>query len=356
MKASIYLLIALFGLISACNEDTEPTYEFPKTYNFQNVNYSGQTTRLNMLEAMTTYMKTGNQGAVLDAQQLKNMYANQNNAFADDALNSASKDLKSKTFAPDQPMFEGFMEGIALASQSAGQAGSNGIAGIVTSKDGAKSYLLTANGYEYTQMIEKGLMGAVFYYQATDHYLGDEEIGPAVDNTEIVEGEGTAMQHHWDEAFGYLGVPTDFPANTDARSWGKYCNDRDALLKTNQIMDAFIRGRAAIVANDMETKNAQIPVIRATWEKVAAGTAIHYINSALNDFSDDALRNHALSEAWAFVQSLKYNPERTITLEQIAAIHQLLGDNFYEVSSDDLTSARDQLASWYAIENLKNNL
>lgn len=355
----LWLLAISFWLFSACNEDSENdlSYTVPEAYNFQNVDYSGQTTRLNMMEAMTAYMKTGNEGAVLDAQKLKDMYANLNNAFEDEGLNNASKDLKSKTFELDQAMFEEFMDALAVASQSAGQAGSNGTAGVVTSNDGAKSYLLAANGYEYTQLIEKGLMGACFYYQATAVYLSDEKIGPAVDNIQVEEGKGTAMAHHWDEAFGYLGVPTNFPANTDnLRFWGKYGNGRDDLLGTNAIMDAFIKGRAAIVANDMDTKNQMIPVIREEWEKIAAGTAIHYINSALANFSDDALRNHALSEAWAFILSLKYNPERTISLEQVEEIHQLLGDNFYEVTSDNLNKAKDQLAAWYAMEDIKNSL
>jgi len=355
------LWFVFFGIIllSACNEDSDnaPSYNVPETYSFQNVNYSGQTTRLNMMEAMTAYMKTGNEGAILEAQQLKNMYANTNNAFEDESLNNASKDLKSKTFELDQGMFEDFMEALAQASQSAGQTGSNGTAGIVTSGDGSRSYLLDANGYEYTQIIEKGLMGACFYFQATAVYLSEEGIGAAVNNTEVTEGEGTTMEHHWDEAFGYLGVPTTFPADTEsARFWGKYCNDRDALLGTNDIMEAFIKGRAAISAKDMDTKNEMVPVIRETWEKIAAGTAIHYINSALDNFSDDALRNHALSEAWAFVLSLKYNPERKVSLEQIEEIHQLLGDNFYEVSSDDLNTAKDRLADWYSLEDIKNNL
>jgi len=353
------LLLGAF-LLTACNDDPEDeiSYDVPDTYNFENVDYSGQTTRLNMMEEMTAYMKTGNEGAVLDAEKLKNMYANTGDAFDDDALNSASKDLKTKTFSLDQSLFEEYMDLIAEASQSAGQTGSNGTAGLVTSNDGAKTYLLAANGFEYTQLIEKGLMGACFYYQATAVYLDEERIGSAVDNTEVTDGKGTDMEHHWDEAFGYLGVPADFPSTTEgARFWGKYSNGRDALLGTNEaLMDAFTKGRAAISAKDMDTKNEMIPVIRENWEKVAAGTAIHYINSALGSFSDDALRSHTLSEAYAFTLALKYNPDRIISTEQINEIFELIGDNLYEVSSDDLNTAKDKLADWYEMEDIKNEL
>ena len=351
-------LLTITCILSACNDDENfPSYTIPDTYNFQNVNYSGQTTRLDMMAEITAYMKTGNEGAVLNAQRLKDMYANANNAFENETLNTASKDLKSKTFAPDQTKIEEYMDALALASQSAGQTGSNGKAGLVTSKNGDKTYLLAANGYDYPQIIEKSLMGACFYYQANAVYMSDEKIGPSVDNTAITEGEGTDMEHHWDEAFGYLGVPADFPANTETvRFWGKYCAGRDALLGTNQIMDAFIKGRAAISAKDMETKNKMVIKIRETWEKIATGTAIHYINTAINNFDDAAIKNHALSESWAFVLSLKYNPKRKITPEQIEEIHQLLGDNFYEVTVENLTAAKEKLAGWYDMENVKNDL
>ncbi|MDF9797790.1 hypothetical protein OKW21_003053 [Catalinimonas alkaloidigena] len=352
-----WFIIAGLCLMASCEDDGEDvSYSLPETYNFENVNYSGQTTRLDMMAEMTTYMKTGNEGAVLDAQKLKNMYANLNNPFENSGLNTASKDLKSKTFELDRSMFEGFMEALAEAS-TATQEGSNGVAGVVSSNDGSKKYLMDENGVEYTQVIEKGLMGAVFYYQATAVYFSEEKIGPAVDNTEITEGEGTAMQHHWDEAFGYLGVPQDFPSNTeDARFWGKYGNDRNDLLETNTIMNDFIKGRAAIVNGDMDTKYEMVNSIRNKWEMISAGTAIHYINSALNNFADDALRNHALSEAWAFVQSLKYNPDRRISLDQIEEIQQLLGNNFYEVSTADLNGAKDLLAELYEMESIQNDL
>ena len=57
----------------------------------------------------------------------------------------------------------------------------------------------------------------------------------------VEEGKGTDMQHHWDEAFGYFGVPTDFPTNTEGLvGLGKYCNKVDAQLGCNKIiMDAF---------------------------------------------------------------------------------------------------------------------
>lgn len=354
-KNILFALPFLLIFLSGCNKCKDPIcFEVPSTYTFTNVSYSGQTDRLNMLEEMTTYMKTGNtSGTVLDAQLLKDMYANENNPFSF----TSTKQLKSKTFSLDVDQFETYMDNIATASQST-VAGSNGVAGVVESNDGSKKYLFDENGIEYTQLIEKELMGAVFYYQATSVYLSEDRIGAAVDNETITEGEGTDMEHHWDEAFGYLGVPTDFPTNTDGvRFHGKYCNSRDALMGTNStLMDAFILGRAAISEKDMDVKDSQVPIIRDTWEDVIAGTAIHYLNGGNTDLADDALRNHQLSEAIAFTKALKYNVTKRITDAQIQEVLDLIGTNLYEVTSADLVEARDLLSGIYGFDNIKEQL
>lgn len=347
----ILTTVTLFGCDNA--EDDGLSYEIPSSYNFDNVSYTGQTARLNMMEEMTSYMKTGNSGEVLDAQILKNMFANENNPFSSEALNNNTKNIKSKTFELDQEVFEGYMEAIAAASNSAGTTGENGMAGLVTSGDGASTYLFDENGYEYTQIIEKGLMGACFYYQTLGVYLTQERIGPGVDNETVEEGTGTAMEHHWDEAFGYFGVPVDYPSNKEGiRFWGKYADGRNEVLGVGErIMAAYIQGRAAISAGNMEDKNLMASVIYTELELVTVSTAIHYINSALANYTDDAKRNHALSEAWAFINTIQYNEQKAISTEEVLAIRDLLGENFYEVSREDLQDAKAQLATAYSLEN-----
>jgi hypothetical protein len=202
------------------------------------------------------------------------------------------------------------------------------------------------------------LMGAVLYFQAVSVYLSDEKIGPSVDNTTVVEGKGTNMEHHWDEAFGYLGVPKDFPANqTGIRYWAKYITARNGLLGSNEkIMNAFIKGRAAISNKDMVTKDQCVATIRDEWEKAAAATAISYLNGAKKDFADDSKRNHQLSEAYAFVLSLKYNPTRKITLAQIDEVLAHLGSNYYDITTANIDAARDQLSTIYGFDSIKNTL
>lgn len=359
-KTFVMGIVALTAFTSCKKEidPVKPTYEVPTTYNFQNVNYSGQTARLDMLDELSKYMKSANTAnVVLDTQKMKDMYANQNNAFPQEALNTSGKQLKDKTYSTDQPFFELLMDKLALASQST-TPGSNGVAGVVTSKDGAKSYLLDENGFEYAQIIEKGLMGALLYYQATAVYLSEEKTGDAVDNAAVKEGEGTKMEHHWDEAFGYLGVPVNFPTNTQGiRYWGKYVNSRDAKLGSNaKLMNAFLKGRAAISNKDMKGKNEAIPVIREEWEKAIAATFINYMNNAKTNSTDDAIRNHALSEAIGFIRSLKYNPAKKITDAQIDQVLAFIGTNLYDVKVTDLDKARDLIATVYGLNDMKDTL
>ena len=340
-------------VVAGCKAYENPfEYEVPTSYNFENVSYSGQTDRLNMLEEMTTYMKTANtMGTTLDAQVLRDMFENANDPFSF----TAEKQLKDKCIISAVATIESYFDKIALASQST-VAGSNGVAGVVS--NGIKSYLCDENGIEYTQLIEKGLMAAVFYYQATAVYLGEGKIGPDVDNETVEAGKGTDMEHHWDEAFGYLGVPTDFPANTDdARFYGKYCNSRDAVLGTNSaLMNAFLKGRAAISNNDMVTKDIAVTLVRDTWERVIAATAISYINGGKADIADDALRNHQLSEAIAFVTALRYNPTKKISDTDIQAVLDYIGTNLYEVTITGLDNARDLLSAVYKMDAVKDQL
>lgn len=359
-------LFTLFILLSLCfvacddnDDDNTPTVATPETYNFDPMDFSGQTARLDMLAEMTAYMKTGNtSGTVLDEATLLNMYRNENAPFVDAGLNTTTKQLKDKTFELEQNQIEEYISKIAQASQST-TPGSNGVAGVVTSNSGEKSYLLDENGIEYTQLIEKGLMGACFYFQMTSVYLSDDKLGALVDNEIVVEGKGTDMQHHWDEAFGYWGTDTDFfmNENATARFIGKYSNSRNAVLNTNEtIMNAFIDGRVAIAEKDLTKRDEQIDIIRAEVEKVFAGTGIHYLNSAIADITDDALRCHVLSEAVAFIDGLRYNEAKIISSSQIDEILNILGTNFYDISIEDINAAKNQLSSIYGLDNVKDIL
>ncbi|MCX2742064.1 DUF4856 domain-containing protein [Pontibacter anaerobius] len=362
--------LALVGLaacvsFTSCSDDDEdgPAYNVPTTYNFENVSYAGQTTRMDMLDELSDYIKTGHEGAQLDAQKMKDMYANTNNAFSNPALNEASsKQLKNKTMLTAQAEFEGYFDAVAAASKAPthvlGLPASNGQAGLLTTGDGTKSYLVDENGVEYAQVIQKGLMGAVFYYQAVESYLTEEKIGAAVDNTTVTEGEGTKMEHHWDEAFGYFGAPVDFPANTsEARYWANYSNQVNAALGSNQVMmDAFLKGRAAISAKDMKGKDEAVSTVRSEWERLVAASAIHELNAAKKNYADQAKKSHYLSEAIGFVMGLQYKSDRKLTQAKYQEVIDAIGSNLYETTTEDINNAINILSTVYDMDSIKGQL
>ena len=313
------MIVATSVLFTSCNTDEVDLLDVPSTYMYtrdglNTAVYSGQTERLDMLALMTTYLKTSNTvgSAALDANTLKNMFRNEGSPFVGQ---SYSKNLKSKCFPADTLMFLQFMDEAAVASAATGTA-SNGTAGVLVdgSSDPTVGYRVDANGVEMTQVIEKGLMGSVFFYQVMEVYLSGERMG-AVGNSELVDGKNyTNMEHYFDETFGYFGAPVDFPniATIDnARFWSKYCNSREDGLYSginNEIALAFRTARAAIVAKDYDARDEAIQTIQQKWAIVIAASAVSYLNQALSAAgTDEYKRHHVMSEAVGFMLGLKYH-------------------------------------------------
>ncbi len=357
MRYYSLLLIAFMGLSMMGCKEADDEFSYPATYDFENVSYSGQTQRLGMLLELKNYMATSREsGVALDANAMKAMYANEGATW--EGSYEDSKQLKSKTFESEQAAFDALFEELAIASQST-VAGSEGVSGVIS--NGEDSYLVGDDGLDHAQLIEKGLMGACLYYQATSVYMGSGKM--EVDNESTIEGEGTEMEHHWDEAFGYFGVPIDFPTNADGLVfWGSYSNKRDALLNCNQtLMDAFIKGRAGISAKDMSVRDEAIEEARATWELIAVGSALHYLNEGMAGFDDMVIRSHALSEAIGFIYALPFNEAKLISngqveslLNTIAGSADFEGMNLYTTSVANLQAAKDELAEIFGLEELKD--
>ena len=366
-KFFFVLLLASTLLISSCKKDNNKN-EIPTSYNFENVNFSGQTNRLAMLTELGTYAKSANalNAATLDAQKMKNMFNNLNNPFADTTLNNSGKKLADKTVSSEVLIFEQLMDSLAVVSAySSNGSPSQGNPGVMTNSSGTKAYLVNANGVELAQLIEKGLLGACFYYQATAVYLGEGKMN--VDNVTVTPGLGTSMEHHWDEAFGYLGVPTDFPTNKNGLLfWGKYLNDRESKLGQNAtLMNAFLAGRAAITNDNLGERDVKITSIRRSWEQVCAATAIAYLNDAIAAYGvDDAEKHHALSEAYAFVYALKFGGDATIPTSSADVILTSLGGstnlvqlNFYNTTLSQIQNAKDALvAAFPSLAAVKDTL
>lgn len=384
MKLRHYAQAALLvtaSVITGCGDDdpNEPTkIEVPSSYAFERngsstVDYGGQTDRLNMLSELKSQINKGDKGEVVDAAKLADMFANTNTPFANADLNASTKQLEDKTFASEVQKVKDLFTAAQAASEDVvanATTASEGVAGRLQRGTSTNYILVNEKGWEFTQFVEKGLMGATFYNQIFNSYLTDAKVGDGVENEALVDGKNyTTMEHHWDEAFGYFGVPVDFPAgdpvleDTERRFWANYTNSMDALLGTNSLlMDAYLKGRTAIVNKDYETKNEQREIIYAGHELVAAAVAVHYINEAIGNFNDGDTGNafHHLSEGYQFVKALQYSPVKQITQSQIDKIlNEDFGrdGDFWTASITGLNAAKNTLVTVYSdLEPIKDEL
>jgi len=326
------------------------------------VDFSGQTTRISMLSEMDAYIKTGVNSEV-KAAKLKDMFLHQNSPFASAALNAATdKTIASKTAGSfstveadaERTLFNSWFDSVAKASLSRGQAATTGQAGLLDNK-----YLVDANGFEYGQFIQKGLMGAMMLDQISNVYLGSEKM--SADNKMIVSGKNyTQMEHSWDEAYGYLTKNEVYPKAdpADGTKWmesylGSYVRQvKSPNGDPSAVYMAFLKGRAAIVNNDMTTRDAQIATIRQSLEKAIATIAISYLNKTKTGATPGA-KFHALSEGLGFIYSLRFahNPKINRTLS-----NQMLGtlmnkpNGFWALTETDIDGVRDQIANAFGID------
>lgn len=300
------------------------TYNVPSEYVFTDgdgnstVSYSVQTARMDMLSEMVSYLKTANNdpAVTLSATDLLAMYDNSYNGWSDADLVGNGKQLKSKTALDDagiQSMFEGWMNAAAAATPSSNT-----------------SYLQDASGLEWTQVIEKGLMGACFASQMTSNYLAGIS---SDDNTTIEDGKYyTEMEHHWDEAYGYFTDAPDYPTNGTDRFWGKYANKsylEDNIGSATDIATAFRTGRAAIASGNMSDVLAQAEIIKTETKQMVAGMALHYLNDVKAQISsgtaDQSSINHSMSEALAFIFGIQFitdNPDMS-SADVMALVNQI---------------------------------
>jgi hypothetical protein len=337
-KILLSTLIVTGLTITSCSNDDMSTpdqtnkYAVPATYAFERnnattVDFSGQSSRLLMLEEMGNSIKVAaTNGTEVSQSALSQMYSNTNNAFTNASLNTSGKQLKDKTAASKdyfqlflgggstteklnvQSLFETQLNLANLASR--GATASAGVAGVYL--DGTSKRLFAGNGLEPQQVMLKGMMGAVFIDQIVNGYLSKNKLDEGtnkINNTNKVLAEGntyTTMEHFWDEGYGYIyGVD-------GTKFWSSYIDQVNADVDFNTVkLDidlAFRTGRAAIVANDYVTRDAQIDLIKAKLALIPAVRAVYYLQEGKGKLTVDkgAKAFHGLSEAYSFILSLRY--------------------------------------------------
>ena len=272
-----------------------------------------------------------------------------------------------------------------------------------------ESFYISPEGLDYQQLIQKFLLGAVNFSQGADDYLDDDIEGKGLlsDNTEAVEGKSyTALEHQWDEGFGYWGGASNYLDYTDdeiAAAGGRPefasgYNDIDgdgAIDLTSEInygasvnaakrdrgaasdaptdmstetMNAFLAGRHIIATAEGALSDEQLDALRAErdaallgWEKAIAATAIHYFNDSIRDTNADEYSFSDHTKHWGelkgFLLSLQFNPHSPLNDADLATIHGLVGTAPVFPSDEgvgdylaDLVTARDLLAAAYGFD------
>lgn len=336
-------------LLVACSSDddttttpTEGGQEETSTYVFVNdegestVDFGGQTTRLaqgaEILSGLSTFgtteemldnqfgVGTGFEDASLDGTKyIRNKTAASLDYFSENSIEAS--DIKEEFDAYISSQVDTFLS-VYTDKESVGEA-SEGVAGVLGSR------LVNANGLELNQAFNKGLIGAWNLDQIANHYMSRLDEGTNTednDNGVLVEGETyTAMEHFWDEAYGYLygaSTNTEDPNSIHLDADGvvdsflyKYVqrvnNDDDFAGIADDIFDAYVEGRAAIVNKDYTTRDEQADVIRKLLSDVIAIRAVYYLQQGKEKLSDVANINdgsafHDLSEGYGFVYSLRF--------------------------------------------------
>lgn len=326
----------------ACDDDNvvPSQAELPTTYNFENVDHSGQLQRIQMLDSLVRKISTANDPAVtVTAAELEGIYRNSSGT-----LFGSSKQIYDKTNPADQNAYLEYFQMV------------ENLSGNPANIKGGR--LISPEGQEPAQLVAKGLMGSLLYWQAIGNtgYLGDAKMD--VDNTSVTEGKGTDMQHHWDEAFGYFGAPHNYletygkdatTPETKAWFWAGYANKMAGLGVDvrEDIFNAFIQGRDAIGRKDYATRDQAIATIREKWDLLVAASTLHYINSSLDDIAagnSNALYHH-WSEGIGFANALKYNPAKKISDSNFTKLLQLMRESPATASEDELNQFKQDLQS-----------
>lgn len=322
------------------------------------VDFSGQTARQEMLSKLDSVLKVpAKSNAAVDAVLLKNMFANTGNPFPQAELNSSGKDIRSKTATSlataqkeaEWARIEGWLTKIADISTGLPRTAADGTSGVT---DGASKYLVSANGIEYGQLVQKGLIGACFMDQISNIYLGDAKQNESGNNEKESGKNYKKIEHYWDEAYGYLtknGVYPD-PVKANERFLGSYV--RQAKDSVNIFM-AFLKGRAGATNNDKTMMDQQRALIQNMLQDAVATLAISYLNKTVSQYaSNPGSAMHSMSEGLGFLYSLRFARNAKINAAKSDELMAKLmdGKGFYGLTTADIQSVRDQIATATGID------
>lgn len=450
-KLRIYSLLPLFAL-TACGSD-DPSSLAPETYTFDSrfqdaedggpvssVSYTGQTLRQVLIEDMKAYIGGLDESiegdAGFDATTVEEAILSY--YLFDSDTNGTNELLLQTDPSREESTYDDIASGKNLAEKIAGQDSGGAkdhkdwstefkgwsdesvqaAGGDISNPDGlVRAFIATvganaiaqsngdaeranlkvfqtASGQDLQQLIQKFLLGAVTFSQGADDYLDE---GLSADNSAAEEGKTyTALEHAWDEGFGYFGAARDYLLQSDANIADGIQSDADgngtiSLTReynfgasvnaakrdngsttgtdfTADAMTAFLEGRHLIsTEGDSALIEAEAEKATLAWENAIAATVVHYINDTTADqealgtdaYSFDDHAKH-WSELKGFALGLQFNPRSPLSDADFETFHSLIGDApvLADASEEEqkeylkaLGEARDLIAAAYDFES-----
>lgn len=390
-KVFVGLFVAS-AIFTSCSSDDngddtsgENNVVAPATYVFENngessVDFGGQTTRIKMGQEFISALKDNSKTeAELDA-----MFAHEEGAadFSDADLNSSGKSIRSKVAASADYFSANSTASIAIKeqldlwiSEQVTDVFPNwdvdavaGSAGKIQQAGGGSTRYVNGKGLEYNQAIAKSIIGGLMVDQMLNNYLSTAVLDEATniadnDAGTLVDGKNyTNMEHKWDEAYGYLYGNEDTPATPELGKdsflneyLGKVEEDSDFAGIANDVYEALKLGRAAIVAKNYVVRDEQVEIIREKISKVIAVRAVYYLQSGKNNLtSDKASAFHGLSEAFGFINSLRFTRDNLTGSPVLSStkidgfMDTLMADNgFWDVTPTTLDLISDEISAAY---------
>jgi len=391
------ILGSLFFASCTSDEDNNPItvdpvdVNAPATYTFERdgsstVSFDGQTTRILMAtEILSKFTDFDNSTEV----SIQNMFAHVEGAndFSNADLNASNKNVRSKVAASQdyfstnatgsaqiKTTFDGFISSqINEVFPNRNTVAEPGVAGQIA--DGTKTRYVNTKGLEYNQAFAKGLLGALMTDQVLNNYLSeavlDEADNRETNNNDVpeVNANFTTMEHKWDEAYGYVyglsanAATPNVTIGEDDKFLNEYIGrvneDADFNTIAKDIFEAFKLGRAAIVANNYEVRDAQAEIIRAKISEVIAIRGIYYLQQAKAKIEDGNQTEafHALSEAYGFVYSLQFTRKPTTNSPYLSGTEvnnltsQLLNDGangFWTLTPATIDAVSESIAAKFS--------
>ena len=313
------LMIAALGALafSACTKEPEvPKLNLPNTYEANNY-FSDALEEIslrNKLNALVNEVKKGR----IDTNQLSSDNLNALFTTGDPSLNMRTTAYYQTLLTENNGWFAEVAKASGSRYTPGAPVGEGGVYG---------DYLFDENGLEIEQLIEKGLFGAMSYFQAQ-----------SLLNTPSVSNLNKALY-----LFGaHPSFPntsnaskTEFPDVHMATYAARRSDINDANSLYNQIRNNFIKAQAAITQGEsfQSDRDAALSGIKQSWEKVNAATIINYCHSVIGTMSStdptDAQKAnalHAYGECVGFMHGWRQLPanSKIITDDQIDQVLELL--------------------------------